>query len=130
MGVYQRPGAIEMVRGRRIPPLTPKATSALSIGRLDHMTKDRFTVKFLGRKIGTAEDWDGDPGEAIWFYNFIPSIKALHPCATFMIDEAHGNFIAEDKDGNTLGTWDIIDTLRTVRKDHTQRLASRTPKGA
>ncbi len=55
------------------------------------MSKKRFDVIVLGRKLGTADGWDGDPGEQIWFYNFQPAAGVgLPECSSLGFDEQRG----------------------------------------
>ena len=68
------------------------------------MTEHKMRVITLGRLLGTATGWDGDPGECFWFYDFEPAPGvALAACASLNIDLLKGEVIAQDKEGNAIG---------------------------
>ncbi len=55
------------------------------------MSKERWDVIVLGRKLGTADGWDGDLGEMIWFYNFRPAEGVELPeCSSLGFDQDRG----------------------------------------
>ena len=80
------------------------------------MTKDRITISFLGRELGTASGWDGEPGECVWFYDFQPKGGVSLPaCSCFTIDEDQGVFRTGDED-DLNPPYDIVETLRDIPK--------------
>ena len=77
-------------------------------------------VQYLGRTLGEASGCDGDPGEDWWFYHFKPAPTINLPRCTYLqIEDSTGLFHAQDGDGNTITSYDIIETLRLVPKDET-----------
>lgn len=69
---------------------------------------ERMSVKFLDRELGTASDWDGDPGANWWVNDFKPAEGIdLIECASLMFDEDKARIIAQDIEGNELKVWDI-----------------------
>ena len=66
-------------------------------------------VLFLGRKLGTASGWDGDPGECFWVYDFVPNWDGmeLSQCDCLQIDEANAKIHTQDKEGNNLQSFTI-----------------------
>jgi len=52
--------------------------------------EERMEVKVLGRVLGTASGWDGDPGETVWFYDF-QAVSGLHlPFTSLAVDFLNG----------------------------------------
>ena len=62
------------------------------------MPEDRIDVIYSGRLLGTASGWDGEPGRAIWFYDFKPAGDWLGE-GTLEIDEENGYIGLENDNG-------------------------------
>ena len=75
-------------------------------------------LQFLGRTLGTASGWDGDLGETWWVYDFVPiaSINNL-ACECFQLDEMTSTFHTQDKEGNTIHRYDMVQILQGIPKD-------------
>ena len=78
---------------------------------------DRRELKLLGRIIGTYTGWDGDPGDSVWFYDFIPAEGInLKPTDQLMFLEIEGKFQTINEAGEVIEEWDAIETLKDVPK--------------
>ncbi len=76
------------------------------------MTETRITVVVLGRHLGYASGWDGDPGDAFWFYDFEPAEgTGLLKCDCFNIDLNKGEITPQDREGNAIDTTRDIATF-------------------
>jgi hypothetical protein len=72
----------------------------------------RIDVILLGRKLGTASGWDGDPGELIRFYDFTPAaVIGLRATETLHIDYVSGYISSEPEPAKRL---DILTFLRDI----------------
>lgn len=72
-------------------------------------------VSFLGKELGNATGWDGDPGECVWFYEFTPTPTCEIPaCKCLQIDEYNGMIHAQDDEGGTLSSWKIVHSLERI----------------
>jgi hypothetical protein len=68
---------------------------------------DRTTVTILGRTLGTASGWDGDPGECIVLYDFEPLTGIDLPKGDLTFDEVN----------DTLGPHNAVEFLSTIPRD-------------
>lgn len=78
------------------------------------MLNKRTDLTILGRKIGTSTGWDGDPGEHIWFYDFIPDANVHLPAGDLYFDEHRGVLYISDDKGNPIQAWDVLSVLANV----------------
>jgi len=76
----------------------------------------RMDVTWLGRTLGTASGWDGDPGDCWWVYDFqsLPGDPMQVTCSCLQFNETEGTIEAQDNEGNAMQTWQIDWTLREV----------------
>lgn len=80
---------------------------------------ERFDVIILGRMVGTASGWDGDLGESVWFYEFIP---LEHPALAFLapgellFDEQAGTISNQDEEGNKVSSRDVVEVLWQIER--------------
>ena len=75
-------------------------------------------VKYLGRTLGEASSWAAAPGEVWWYYDFKPAARVNLPeCRYLQIDDVTGTISTQEAYGNTLGSYDTIETLRLIPKD-------------
>ena len=73
----------------------------------------RIDIVWLGKTLGTASGWDGEPGESWWAYDFKPSEGVELPeCPSLQFEESSGKVIAQDSEGNDLHVWTVIWTLQ------------------
>lgn len=80
-------------------------------------TDDRIEVKFLGKLLGTASGWDGDPGEHWWVYDFKPNEGCkLCACAQLYFNEIKGVVTAENERNAIILTcdikWELVEIYR------------------
>lgn len=75
---------------------------------------ERMNVEYLGTSIGTASGWDGDPGQYVQFYDFVPNIAQPHlqSCECLAINEAQGTIEEMDRDGLVTNTYMITWEVR------------------
>jgi len=83
---------------------------------VDGTIEDRLEVNILGRNLGTASGWDGEPGENIWFYDFEPVDDIDLPKCTLSIDFTKGEIGAQDDEGLVQLPLDIVSFLNGVAK--------------
>lgn len=78
---------------------------------------ERIDVIILGRRLGTASGWDGDPGEIFWYYDFQASPGINLPFQDLAID-FNGGYIGTTNpdDGEFVkeSTKDIIHFMAGV----------------
>lgn len=75
-------------------------------------------IKFLGRTLGKALGWEGDPEETWWVWDFIPSVPGLSACACLSFDEVGGWLTHQDDQGETIGKpLDLVEFLHTIPRD-------------
>lgn len=81
--------------------------------------EDRIEVNFLGRNLGTASGWDGEPGEIIWFYDFIPRDGIKLAQGQLVIDTIKGYIGAIDDEGEFTkeSAKDIVEFLGKVPRN-------------
>ena len=73
----------------------------------------RMYVVWLGKTLGTASGWDGDPGESWWAYDFKPAEGVELPeCQSLQFEESNGKVRAQDSEGNDLHVWTVVWTLQ------------------
>lgn len=72
---------------------------------------DRLDIIYLSRLLGTASGWDGDPGEYLMYYNFVPKIGVPLEEGLLQINEANGWIYVTD-DAERDGTkYDLVTFL-------------------
>lgn len=72
-------------------------------------------LKILGRVIGTYEGWDGEPGDNIWFYDFIPAKGINIPeCDCLYFEEIEGYIKCGTAIEEITNTYDVIELLKDV----------------
>jgi len=77
----------------------------------------RMDVIILKRNLGTASGWDGDPGECVWFYDYIPAKDVpFTACECFQYDEVSGNFNITNNVGTILKAFDVVKALANIPK--------------
>jgi hypothetical protein len=79
------------------------------------MTK-RIEVIYLGRLLGTASGWDGEPGQYLQFHDFIhaPDV-ALPNCHCLILTEDTGVYECQDETGKALIVdHDIVNLLSSI----------------
>ena len=76
---------------------------------------ERTMIKWLGKEIGTADGWDGDPGDCWWTYDFVPNehgkALGLTECKCLLFSEIKGTVRVQDNDGNDLQIFDVVWSL-------------------
>lgn len=84
------------------------------------MTTERIDIKLLGRTIGTAAGWDGDPGELTWYYDFQPKngIDLLKGDLAFHeTDRLIGDLNPES--GEFVDSRDVVQFMSAIPRDAT-----------
>lgn len=80
------------------------------------MSEERIEVKILGRVLGTASGWDGDPGEVIWFYDFEPKEGINLQKGELQFNFDTGNFGLPDEEGELIAPLDMVSFLSGVSR--------------
>lgn len=81
--------------------------------------EDRIEVDILGRNLGTASGWDGDPGECIWFYEFQPRDGVDLKSGDLQIDFVKGLIGIQGPEGEILDPEDAVYFLNEVKRVET-----------
>lgn len=82
----------------------------------DQEPSDRIEVIILGRVLGTAEGWDGEPGECIWFYEFEPKDGISLGKGDLQVDFNSGAIGIQTNAGGIDEPVDIVEFLTGVAK--------------
>ena len=78
---------------------------------------DRIDVIILGRKLGTASGWDGEPGICEWFYDFEPCNEIDLPKCDLVFDITNGYIRAQNPDdGEIRNKQDVISLLLQIAR--------------
>lgn len=78
---------------------------------------DRIEVIILGRKLGTASGWDGEPGISEWFCEFEPRKGIDLPKCDLVIDFLKGYIGAQNpEDGEIIDKQDVISFMASVAR--------------
>ena len=72
---------------------------------------DRIDAIFLNRNLGTASGWDGDPGEYLMFYDFIPRSGVCLDQGLLQINLGTGKIYITDDADNDGPKFDLVDFL-------------------
>lgn len=78
---------------------------------------ERINVKLLGRTLGTASGWDGDPGEQIWFEDFLPKEGLALPTGQLGYSALEGLIGLTYEDGAFKEAFDVVSFLHGVPRD-------------
>lgn len=78
----------------------------------------RIEVKILGRHLGTASGWDGDPGDSYWFYDFQSANGVNLQGDELYINETDGElgFEVSEDTGKIIDPIDICQFLVNIPK--------------
>ena len=79
--------------------------------------EDRFEVNILGRNLGTAFGWDGEPSELIWFYDFEPRDGIALEKGVLQVNFIKGEVGMQNDDGEVSFPLDIISFLSGVSRN-------------
>lgn len=82
----------------------------------DEPKDERIEVDILGRNLGTASGWDGEPFETIWFYDFEPSEGIDLQKGQLQVNFQTGEIGIADDGGEVQLPLDIISFLSEVAK--------------
>ena len=74
----------------------------------------RIEWTVLGRKIGTATDWDEVDQDVIMLYDFEPALGIQLPVGDINFDFGKGLAICYGENGQDLAAVDLVSVLRDV----------------
>ena len=78
----------------------------------------RLTITILGRTIGTASGWDGDPGQWVSYYDFMPYAGIDLPIGDLTVDDENGIVgLSNPETGEFFEPQDIVSLLQNIPRD-------------
>lgn len=78
--------------------------------------EDRIEVDILGRNLGTASGWDGEPSECISFYEFQPRDGIKLKFGELQVDFTKGLICLQDPEGEIEEPKDLVEFLYQVER--------------
>jgi len=78
----------------------------------------RITVSVLGRTIGTATGWDGDPSGWTCYYDFEPKSGIDLPIGDLYLNDNNGTIgLSNEETGEPLNAQDVVTVLSAIPRD-------------
>ncbi len=79
---------------------------------------ERIDVTILGRTIGTASGYDGDPGEWVCYYDFEPKAGIDLPKGDLAVNEITGTIgLSNEETGEPFDGQDIVLVLFNIPRN-------------